>query len=125
MTSTMTEAADRCQIRGCPHAATVLVAFGQFSGMGARLCGWHKPTVEQALRRGVVAELWKIHGYYSHEIAGALSGMTGHTIRESTVVADLKWLGLTEAHRAAEARLTMAVALGEAGPNVVSLRKAR
>jgi hypothetical protein len=81
--------------------------------------------VEQALRRGVVATFWKVHGYYASEIASQLSGMTGHTIRESTVRADLKWLGLTEAHRAAEARLEQGVRLGEAGPNVVALRRAR
>ena len=116
---------DHCQIRGCPQPATVFVAFGEWALVGARLCDWHKPTVEQALRRGVVATYWKIHGYYASEIASQLTRMTGHTIRESTVLADLKWLGLTETHRAAEARLEQAVRLGEAGPNVVPLRKAR
>ncbi len=115
----------RCQIRDCPRTDTVLVAFGEFSGMGAYLCDRHKPTVEQALRRGVVAKLWRIDGYYPGEIAFQLGRLTGHTIRESTVTADLKWLGLTEAHRAAEARLDLAVHLGEAGPNVVALRRAR
>jgi hypothetical protein len=115
---------DRCRIRGCDQPATVHVGFDEWSGVGASLCGRHKPTVEQALRRGIVAKHWTIDGYYPREIAMCLSNLTGHTIRESTVLADLKWLGLTEAHRAAGARLNLAVALGEAGPNVVPLRRA-
>lgn len=116
-----------CRISGCPRVATAFVTFGDFvpAEVQASLCDRHKPTVEQALRRGVVAVQWTVHGYYTHEIATRLSWMTGHTIRESTVIADLEWLGLTEAHRAAEARLSMSVAIGEAGPNVVALRKAR
>ncbi len=113
----------RCQIRGCPQPATALISFGEFGVMGAALCDRDKPTVEQALRRGVVATFWKIHGHYASEIARQLSRMTGHMIRESTVLADLKWLGLTEADRAAEARLDHAVRVGEAGPNVVPLRR--
>jgi len=114
-----------CQIRGCTETDTVWVTFNEWSMSAASLCRYHKPTVEQALRRGIIATMWKVHGYYPNEIAGQLSRMTGHTIRESTVTADLKWLGLTEAHRAAEARLDLAVSLGEAGPNVVALRRAR
>jgi hypothetical protein len=112
-----------CGIRNCQQAATVTIKFGEWGEIWASLCHRHKPTVEQALRRGIVATIWKIHGYYPNEIASQLSMMTGHTIRESTVLADLKWLGLTEAHRAAEARLELGVDLGEAGPNVVALRR--
>lgn len=115
--------AEHCQIRGCTQAFTAVLTFGEFSTVHAALCDRHKPTVEQALRRGIVATSWTIHGYYANEIAYQLSRLTGHKIRESTVIADLRWLGLTEAHRAAEARLNMAVALGEAGPNVVALRR--
>ena len=114
-----------CRISGCKLAANTSLSFGEWGLMHTYVCFRHKPTAEQALRRGVVATWWKIHGYYPDEIAGQLSRMTGHTIRESTVVADLRWLGLTEADRAAEARLKMAVDLGEAGPNVVAMRKAR
>ncbi len=114
-----------CNIRDCPQIAYTQVTFGEFSGLAAMLCDRHKPTVEQALRRGVVVKLWTIDGYYPSEIAFYLGSMTGHTIRESTVLADLKWLGLTEANRAAKARLDLAVSLGEAGPNVVALRQVR
>lgn len=114
----------RCEISSCTQAATVFVAFDDWGqAPGASLCDRHKPTVEQALRRGLVAKFWKVDGYYPHEIASRLTMLTGHTIRESTVAADLKWLGLAEAHRAAEARLEMAVALGEAGPNVVPITR--
>jgi hypothetical protein len=122
---TIDPAGRRCGIGDCPQAATVHVAFGEWGEVQASLCGRHKPTVEQALRRGVVATYWKIHGNYPHEIASQLTHMTGHTIRESTILADLEWLGLTEAHRAAEARIDTAVSLGEAGPNVVALRRAQ
>jgi|SRR5271166_5163030 len=114
-----------CQIGGCPLPAAVTIKFGEWGEVWASLCDQHKPTVEQALRRGIVATIWKIHGYYPNEIASQLSMMTGHKIRESTVRDDLRWMGLTEAHRAAEARLELAVALGEAGPNVVAMRRAR
>lgn len=112
-----------CQMTGCPYAAVVFVSFGPWNNRGASLCDYHKPTVEQALRRGVVVDEWTIHGCYPHEIAAKLTFMTGHKIREATVRADLKWLGLTEKDRAAEARVGTAVALGEAGPNVVALRR--
>ena len=112
-----------CRISGCQLAANTSISFGEWGLVHTYVCFRHKPTAEQALRRGVVATYWKIHGYYPHEIAGCLSNMTGHTIRESTVLADLKWLGLTEANRAAKARLKTAVALGEAGPNVVAMRR--
>jgi hypothetical protein len=115
----------QCQISNCTQPATVHVSFSDWHSVGGFLCARHKPTVEQALRRGWVADFWKIHGYYPHEIAARLTRMTGHTIRETTVRADLKWLGLTEAHRAAEARLDMAVRLGEAGPNVIALPRPR
>ena len=113
----------KCQIRGCLQSDTVFVTFGEYSDVGGYLCGRHKPTVEQALRRGIVAKHWTIDGYYPHEIARTLSSITGHNIRESTVRADLKWLGLTEAHRAAEARLGYDIAHGKAGPNVIALRR--
>ena len=112
----------KCQIRDCPRAATVTIKFGEWGEVWASLCDQDKPTVEQALRRGIVATIWKVHGYYPDEIARELSMMTGHRIRESTVRDDLRWMGLTEAHRAAEARLEAAIATGEAGPNVVAMR---
>ncbi len=119
-----TETEGRCSIRDCLRPRAVYIGFGEYSIMGAWLCDRHKPTAEQALRRGVVANLWKIHGNYASEIASKLSTMTGHKIRESTVREDLRWLGLTEADRAAEARVNTAVRIGEAGPNVVALRRA-
>jgi hypothetical protein len=122
MTRTV-EPRGNCQMGSCPFPAAVFVAFGEWGEVQAFLCDLHKPTVEQALRRGVVVTYWTVHGYYPAEIAGQLSAMTGHTIRESTVRDDLRWLGLTEAHRAAEARLGFDIAHGKAGPNVVALRK--
>ena len=112
-----------CGIKGCTRTDTVVVSFSEWGLVGNYLCDLHKPTVEQALRRGVVADHWKVHGYYPHEIAAKLTSMTGHKIREATVLADLKWLGLTEQHRAAEARVETGIALGEAGPNVVAMRR--
>jgi hypothetical protein len=114
-----------CRISGCGQTTSTIVSFGEWGEVGAALCGRHTPTVEQALRRGVVVTFWKVHGYYPREIASKLTSMTGHTIRESTVVDDLRWLGLTEAHRAAEARLSYDIAHGVAGPNVIPLRRAR
>jgi hypothetical protein len=123
----MTSTLGTCQIRDCQRDATVTVTFGEFTNHpGACLCDPHKPTVEQALRRGIVAKIWTVDGYYPGEIAYQLSCMTGHTIRESTVLADLRWLGLTEKDRAGKNRLDLGVQLGELdGTNVVALRRAQ
>jgi hypothetical protein len=117
--------AARCQISGCTSPAVVYAGMSAWGSTGGSFCGRHKPTAEQALRRGLVADDWKVHGYYPNEIAEHLTNLTGHRIRESTVRADLKWLGLTERDRAAEARLALAVDLGEAGPNVVPITARR